>query len=116
MPDLRSRIAKWPRRLPGVPLSNVKALEAKMESLPRKGAKVGRNVRLLGRLDELDPHLVTIGNSCVIGRHSALLTHCAIRGARPVTIEDYVRIGLGALILPGADIAAGERRGDDAPC
>jgi acetyltransferase-like isoleucine patch superfamily enzyme len=69
-----------------------------------KGATIGANVRLLGRLDGLNPHLVTIGNNCVIGARSALLTHCAIRGARPVVIEDEVWIGFNVLVLPGVRV------------
>jgi len=69
-----------------------------------KGATIGANVRLLGRIDGLNPHLVTIGNNCVIGARSALLTHCALRGARPVVIEDEVWIGFNALVLPGVRV------------
>ena len=50
-----------------------------------------------------NPQLVTIGDSCEFGQRSALLTHCAIRGARPVVIEDEVWIGFSALILAWRD-------------
>jgi len=88
----------------GRPLSDLEVMYGRIAEYRRKGAKIGENVRLLGRLDGLNPHLVTIGNSCVIGATSALLTHCAIRGARPVVIEDEVWIGYGALILPGVTV------------
>ena len=84
--------------------SDLEDMLAKIEKYRRAGAKIGKNVRLIGRLDNLNSHLITIGDSCVIGATSALLTHCAIRGARPVVIEDEVWIGYNALILPGVRI------------
>lgn len=84
--------------------SDDEAMAELIEEYRRKGATIGSNVRLLGRLDGLNPHLVTIGNNCVIGARSALITHCAIRGAKPVAIEDEVWIGFNALILPGVRI------------
>lgn len=86
--------------------SDEEEMRARIEQLRSKGAKIGNNVRLIGRIDGLNPHLVTIGDSCVIGQSSALLTHCAIRGARPVVIEDEVWIGFNALILPGVTVGA----------
>ena len=57
-----------------------------------------------GQLDGVNPHLITIGKHCTVGSRAALLTHCPIRGARPVVLEDYVWIGYGAIVLPGVTI------------
>jgi len=59
---------------------------------------------ILGTLDGVNPHLITIGKYCVVGSHAALLTHCPIRGAAPVVLGDYVWIGFGACVLPGVTI------------
>jgi acetyltransferase-like isoleucine patch superfamily enzyme len=69
-----------------------------------KGSKIGNKVRLLGQIDGVNPHLVSIGDYSVIGAHSALLAHCPIRGGLACTVGDYVYIGYGALILPGVKI------------
>lgn len=71
-----------------------------------KGARIGENSRINGIVDGVNPHLVVVGNHCVVGRGAALLTHCPVRGARPVTIGDCVWIGYGALVLPGVEIGA----------
>ncbi len=57
-----------------------------------------------GQIDGVNPHLVTIGKHCVVGSRAALLTHCPIRGAKPVVLGNYVWIGYGALVLPGVTI------------
>ncbi|KKN02481.1 hypothetical protein LCGC14_1117250 [marine sediment metagenome] len=57
-----------------------------------------------GQIDGVNPQLVTIGKYCVVGSRSALLTHCPIRGAKPVVLSNYVWIGYGVLILPGVTI------------
>lgn len=68
------------------------------------GAVIGENTCVYGQLDGVNPHLVSIGSHCVIGVQSAVLTHCAIRGAQPVKIGDYVWVGFNALIMPGVTI------------
>lgn len=70
----------------------------------RLGAKIGRNVRLYGRIDGVNPHLVTVGDYSVIGEGSFLAAHCPIRGPGPVTVGEYVWIGFGAAILPGVTV------------
>lgn len=75
-------------------------MKARIEHLRRKGPRIGANVRLIGRIDGLNPHLVAIGDNCTIGQRSALLTHCAIRDARPVVIKDEVWVGFNVLVLP----------------
>lgn len=68
------------------------------------GAKIGHKVRLLGRLDGVNPHLVSIGDYSVIGAESALLTHCPIKGAAECVVGNYVYLGFGVLVLPGVTI------------
>lgn len=75
-----------------------------IEAWRAKGAQIGDNVKLIGRLDGLNPHLVTVGDNCVIGQRSVLLTHCAVKGGRPVIIEGEVWIGFGAIVLPGVRV------------
>jgi len=74
------------------------------ENYRRKGVKIGKNVRIIGIIDGVNPHLITIGNNVVIGRHSALLTHCPIKGPQPVRVGNNVWIGFGAIVLPGVKI------------
>jgi acetyltransferase-like isoleucine patch superfamily enzyme len=77
---------------------------AKIEHYRALGAQIGQKVRLMGSIDDINPHLVTIGDYSVIGTNSALLAHCPVKGAQPVSIGNFVYIGWGALILPGVTI------------
>jgi len=70
------------------------------------GAAIGEGSRVGGTLDAVNPQLITIGRYCVVGSGSALLTHCPIRGARPVVLGDYVWVGFGAIVLPGVMIGS----------
>jgi acetyltransferase-like isoleucine patch superfamily enzyme len=70
------------------------------------GAKIGKNVRLYGKIDGVNPHLITIGDYSVIGEGSVLAAHCPIRGAKPVTVGEYVWIGFGAIVLPGVTVGS----------
>lgn len=69
-----------------------------------RGVKIGHKVRLLGHIDSVNPHLVSVGDYAVLGAHSALLTHCPIKGAQPVSVSAYSYIAYGALILPGVSV------------
>jgi acetyltransferase-like isoleucine patch superfamily enzyme len=80
------------------------SLEIKIYVYRRLGAKIGEKVRLFGRIDGVNPHLVTIGNYSVIGKGSQLATHCPIRGPQPITIGEYVWIGFGVVVLPGVKV------------
>ncbi len=82
-------------------------MAAAIERHRNYGSVIGPNTKLYGQLDGVNPHLISIGDYCVIGVQSAVLTHCPIRGARPVVIGDYVWIGFNALVLPGVTIADG---------
>ena len=62
-------------------------------------------VRLLGVVDGVNPHLVSIGDYSIVGLHSALLAHCPIRDALPCRIGSFVYIGYGAIILPGVTVS-----------
>ncbi len=80
------------------------SLKMKIYLYRRLGAKIGTEVRLYGRLDGVNPHLVTIGDYSVIGTGSELTTHCPVRGPRPVTIGSFVWMGYGVTVLPGVTI------------
>lgn len=80
------------------------AFEEVVELHRRRGSTIGRNVRLLGSLDSVNPHLISIGDYCVVGVHSAMLAHCPVKGPRPCRIGDYVYLAYGALVLPGVTI------------
>jgi acetyltransferase-like isoleucine patch superfamily enzyme len=69
-----------------------------------KGVKLGVNVRIFGNIDKVNPHLISIGNHCVIGTSSAILTHGPTSGNKSVEIGSYVWVGYNALILPGVKI------------
>jgi acetyltransferase-like isoleucine patch superfamily enzyme len=84
--------------------ANLASFDEKVESYRRRGAKIGNNVRLLGFVDGVNPHLISIGDYSVVGFHSALLAHCPIRGALPCRVGKYVYIGFGAIILPGITV------------
>lgn len=66
----------------------------------------GENVRLMGEniLDRVNPQLIFIGNHCVIGFRSSILTHCPIRGGVKAILGDFVWLGFGVYVLPGAKI------------
>ena len=75
-----------------------------IEMYRERGAKIGHKVRLLGAIDGLNPHLVSIGDYAVLGVNAVLLAHCPIKGALPVSLGAYSYVGYGALILPGVSI------------
>lgn len=79
-------------------------LKIKISIYRRLGAKIGREVRLYGRLDGVNPHLVTIGDYSVIGTGSRLATHDPVRGPRPVVIGSFVWMGFAVIVLPGVTI------------
>lgn len=72
-----------------------------------RGLTMGRNVRLFGRVDRVNPQLVTIGDNVVIGLGSRILAHGPVKGGRPVAIGSDVYIGAGAIVLPGVTIGDG---------
>lgn len=80
------------------------ALKMKIYLYRRLGAKIGKEVRLFGRLDGINPHLVTIGDYSVIGTGSRLTTHDPVKGPRPVVIGSFVWMGFAVIVLPGVTI------------
>ncbi len=70
----------------------------------RPGAKMGKEVRLYGRLDGVNPHLVTIGDYSVIATGSGLATHDPVHGPQPVIIGSLVWMGFSVTVLPGVTI------------
>jgi acetyltransferase-like isoleucine patch superfamily enzyme len=70
-----------------------------------RGAKIGSRTRIARDLDWVNPHLITIGDYCVIGGH--ILTHGPTKLGRPVVIGNFVYIGWDAIILPGVTIGDG---------
>ena len=79
-------------------------LRMKIYIYRRLGAKIGTDVRLYGRLDGVNPHLVTIGDYSVIGTGSRLTTHDPVHGPQPVIIGSFVWIGFAVIVLPGVTI------------
>lgn len=81
---------------------NRAAADAIAEHWRRKGARIGRNVRITQDLDHVNPHLVSIGHRCVIG--GVLLAHGPGDKPKRVGIGDNVYIGRNAQVLPGIEI------------
>ncbi len=67
-----------------------------------RGARIGRNVRITGDLDMVNPHLITIGDNCVIG--GAVLVHGPRRRLEPSVIGSNVYMGRGAIVLSGVSV------------
>lgn len=88
--------------LPGT--VDMDAFRPEIERYRRLGTRIGDKVRLLGRIDGVNPHLVSIGNCTVIGAESALLTHCPIKGAAECVIGNYVYLAYNVIVLPDVKI------------
>jgi acetyltransferase-like isoleucine patch superfamily enzyme len=71
----------------------------------RLGATIGSNVRLYGKLDGVNPQLISIGDNTVVGENSVILGHCPRKGACRTSVGNNCFIGYGAIILPGVHIA-----------
>lgn len=84
--------------------ANLAAFQPEIERYRRAGAKIGRKVRLLGRLDGINPHLIQIGDCVVVGAESALLAHCPIKGAAGCSVGSYVYLAYNVIVLPGVSI------------
>ncbi len=72
------------------------------EGWRKRGATIGRNVRITGDLDMVNPHLITIGDNCVIG--GAILVHGPRRRLEPSVIGNNVYMGRGAIVLSGVSV------------
>jgi acetyltransferase-like isoleucine patch superfamily enzyme len=93
-----SRLNQWARD------DDIPAFAERVATYRMRGASIGKMVRLLGTVDGVNPHLVSIGDYSVIGLQSALLAHCPIRGAAPCRVGRFVYVGFGAIVLPGVSI------------
>ena len=82
-------------------------IRERIRKLRSKGTIVGDNCQIWGYVDEVFPHLVTIGRNCILSGKSAIITHDPIKGGNPVVIEDNVFVGYGAIVLPGVVIGDG---------
>lgn len=83
---------------------NHQVFEEKINDYRQRGASIGEKVRLLGHIDGINPHLVSIGDYSIIGLNSALLAHCPVKGAQPCRIGRFVYIGYGVSVLPGVSV------------
>ncbi len=97
--NLEPYVVPYERRI------NRAAMDAIAEKWRRRGAKIGNNVRITQDIDHINPHLVTIGDRCVIG--GFVLAHGPGTKIGPVTIGDEVYIGWNALVLPCVAIGSG---------
>lgn len=107
---VRTLVARARRKMrPAPPSGQIDAVsfEEVAAAYRARGATIGKGVRLLGHVDGVNPHLVSIGDYSVIGGHSALLTHDPVKGGLPVSIGSFCYIAYGALILPGVSIGDG---------
>jgi len=69
--------------------------------------QVGKNFGNWGQIDSTRADIITIGDHCVLGAGSMILTHCPIRMYKKnirINIGNYVYIGAGSFVLPGVDI------------
>jgi acetyltransferase-like isoleucine patch superfamily enzyme len=79
-------------------------MELRVQGQRERGTVIGQKVRLLGSVDAVNPHLVSIGDYSVVGRECALLAHCPIKGALPCKVGRYVYLSWGVIVLPGVTI------------
>lgn len=104
--------SRWRRLLAGLPglprgsgpILGFSEVDARIGEYRRRGTTIGHKVRLLGNIDGVNPHLVSIGDYTVVGRDSALLAHCPIKGALPCRVGSYVYLAWGVIVLPGVTI------------
>ncbi len=83
---------------------NLEQFSERIEEYRRRGAKIGKDVRLIGTIDGINPHLISVGDYSIIGLQSALLAHCPINGGQPCRIGRYVYIAFNVSVLPGVQI------------
>ncbi len=81
-------------------------MREQIEAYRRAGAQIGKFVRLWGKLDAINPHLVTIGDCTCVGSETCLITHCPINPGK-IKIGKNVWIGFRCIILPNVTIGDG---------
>jgi acetyltransferase-like isoleucine patch superfamily enzyme len=91
-----------PETRPG--FANLDVFKSEIDRYRKAGTKIGRKVRLMGHVDGINPHLISIGDYVVVGVGSALLAHCPIKGAAGCSIGNYVYLAYNVIILPGVSV------------
>lgn len=87
---------------------DIPSLALKIATQRSKGTTIGRRCRLLGMVDSVNPHLISIGDYCVIGSDSILLAHGPnFDGNMRTVVGDYTYIGYRVTVLPGVSIGQG---------
>ena len=69
--------------------------------------RIGKNFGNWGQIDGSRPDIISIGDHCILGAASIILTHCPIRMYKEniqINIGNYVYIGAGCYVLPGVTI------------
>lgn len=69
--------------------------------------KIGKDFERIGEIDTTNPHLLEIGDYCILGGESKIILHCPIRCYTEdprVVLEDLVWIGFRSLVLPSTFI------------
>ena len=115
------RLSKLIRKIEdflSAPKTPAKAMQERIESLRRRGVRIGEGCELFTTAFSTEPYLVDIGNHVGISGGTEFITHDAsvwlIRPERPnaqvlgrIRVGDNTFIGENCLILPGATIGAG---------
>lgn len=83
-------------------------MELKSMLYRKTGAKIGKNVSLLGvKMDIFFPELIEIGDNTIIGQETLIVTHEFLNGhwkRGRIKIGKNVMIGTMCLVLPGVEI------------
>lgn len=84
--------------IPNMPFSNLRILLYRMI-----GFKIGKNTFIGMRcyMDDMDPHLTTIGNNVTISYCCIFAIHGKGQTHTPIVIEDNAYIGTGSLLFSG---------------
>lgn len=87
-------------------LDNYERMYRKVERYRSRGVIIGKNCRIWGNLDAINPHVITIGDNVCLAEGSQIITHCPVNPG-PVIIEPNCWIGFRAIILPNVKIGYG---------
>jgi acetyltransferase-like isoleucine patch superfamily enzyme len=78
------------------------AIEKARTAWCERGAQVGIGTRLIRDLDSINPHLISVGDYCVIG--GFILAHGPTGIGKKVRIGSFVYMGWDSIVLPGVTI------------
>jgi acetyltransferase-like isoleucine patch superfamily enzyme len=67
-----------------------------------RGAHIGIGTRIIRDLDSINPHLISVGDYCVIG--GFILAHGPTGIGKKVRIGSFVYMGWDSIVLPGVTI------------